>query len=290
LGDKIYAATWNETAGGGIWYHSTSNPDAWISNMWDGFGDEGNKEVLRLGELRGQLYAGTWKYDGSGAEVWRRADGAAWSQVNDDGFGDTGNDSVLSFAVFGDHLYAGTFNSTTGGEVWRSLDGTVWDQVNDDGFGAAANRGVSGLAVFRDYLYAITAGTAPDQGAQVWRCQYCEGGAYWEAVVDDGFGDSENAGLSGLEVFQGALYAVVGNESTGLQVWRTTDGTDWQRSWSPGFGQADNVHPYWDNALTVYGDSLWAGTLNSTSGGEVWQSACLSYETYTPLVCRDSEP
>ena len=78
--------------------------------------------------------------------------------------------------------------------------------------------------------------------------------------------------------------------TTGLQVWRTTNGTDWQRSGSPGFDQADNARPYWDNSLTVYNDLLWVGTLNPTSGGEVWQSECMPYGVYAPLVCRDSGP
>jgi CSLREA domain-containing protein len=288
--DRTCLATWDETAGGGIWCSWPGAPDVWGNIVDDGFGDEGNTEVFRLGEFRGELYAGTWKYDGSGAEVWRSADGVIWEQVNADGFGDTGNESVLTFAIRGDYLYAGTYNPMTGGELWRSLDGTVWDQVNQDGFGTAANRGVSGLAVFHDHLYAITTGTAPDQGAQVWRCYHCGVLADWEVVVNDGFGDGENAGMSGLEVFQGALYAVVGNNTTGLQVWRTTNGTDWQRSGSPGFGQADNARSYWDNALTVYNDLLWVGTLNPTSGGEVWQSECMPYGVYVPLVCRDSGP
>jgi len=287
---QTYAATWDETAGGGIWRSMPGLPDDWSPAVDDGFGDAGNKEVFRLGQFGGHLYAGTWKYDGSGAEVWRSDDGLDWTQVNADGFGDAGNESVLSFATFGDYLYAGTYNPATGGEVWRSLDGTVWTQVNDNGFGTAANRGVPALAVFRDRLYAITLGTAPDQGAQVWRCQDCSQGVYWEPVVDGGFGDPENAGLSGLEIFQGALYAIVGNYDTGLQVWRTTNGTDWQPSGPPGFGQTDNARPYWDNALTVYGDSLWAGTLNTASGGEVWQSVCLPEAVYLPLAVRNAAP
>jgi hypothetical protein len=36
-------------------------------------------------------------------------------------------------------------------------------------------------------------------------------------------------GASALEVAGGALYLVIGNYSTGLEVWRTVNGIDWQQ-------------------------------------------------------------
>jgi hypothetical protein len=93
-----------------------------------------------------------------------------------------------------------------------------------------------------------------------------------------------------LEVFQDELYAFVGNHSTGLQVLRTTNGTDWQPIWPSGFANADNAIVYWDNSIYVYGDSLWAGTLNMVSGGKVWQSVCMTHGVYMPLVVRDHGP
>jgi hypothetical protein len=286
---RTYMGTWDETQGGGIWRTLSSTSPTWESIMLDGFGDPGNKEVFRFAEFGGQLYASTWKYDGTGMEIWRSATGdtSSWSQVSVDGFGDLDNQVALSFETFNGYLYAGTYNEATGGEVWRSSNGTVWSQVNDDGFGTADNRGVSALETFGGYLYASTRGGDSPAGAQVWRCQVCDNGD-WERVVDDGFGDPDTHGMNGLEVFDGHLYFVVGNAATGLEVRRTADGTTWQQVGSAGFGNGNNLAPYWDNSTVIFGDKLTIGTWNWMDGGEVWQSVCLSYGTYLPLALRDN--
>ena len=94
-------------------------------------------------------------------------------------------------------------------------------------------------------------------------------------------------GLAGLEVYQGALYAFVGNNSAGMGVFRTDDGTDWRLSSPPGFGSADNIATYWDNSVYVFDDSLWAGTLNFATGGEVWQSVCMDDTVHLPVVQKE---
>jgi hypothetical protein len=279
--------TWDETQGGGIHRTVSSTSLGWHSIIMDGFGDSGNKEVVRFGEFDGYLYAGTWKWDGTGTEVWRSAtgDGPTWSQVHLDGFGDVNNQAVLCFETFNGRFYAGTFNDVTGGQVWRSSNGTAWSKVNSDGFGAADKEGVPALQAYDGWLYASTWGTGPT-GSEVWRCQVCDN-SDWVKVVDDGFSNSDTNGMNGLEVYDQNLFFVVGNEITGMEVWRTRDGTNWEQVPPAGFGSSDNQAPYWDNSLFVFDDALYVGTLNLEEGGEGWRSLCYSCDVYLPIVFRN---
>ena len=60
----------------------------------------------------------------------------------------------------------------------------------------------------------------------MWRCSTC-GGSDWSQVVSDGFGSTDNWGAIALIVFDNHLYCVTGNSETGVEVWRTDNGTDW---------------------------------------------------------------
>ena len=75
----------------------------------------------------------------------------------------------------------------------------------------------------------------------------------------------------GLEVFDRHLYFVVGNLATGVEVWRTADGMDWEQVGFAGFGDPGNQLPYWGNSSAVHGDRLYVGTRNPDYGGEVWE-------------------
>jgi len=67
-------------------------------------------------------------------------------------------------------------------------------------------------------------------GCEIWSYD----GSTWRCVVGPagawarGFGDPKNYGVGCLTVFDGQLYVGVNNLS-GLQVWRTADGTHWNR-------------------------------------------------------------
>ena len=141
---------------------------------------------------------------------------------------------------------------------------------------------ISALAVFKDTLYASTRG-ATGFGAQVWRCQECTGGD-WSQVVDNGFGDANTNRPSALEVLDDRLYFVVGNNFTGLEVWRTADGTNWEQVGFAGFGNANNRGTYWDNAVAVHGNTLYVGTGNWTEGGEVW---LYQHRVYLPQTLKN---
>lgn len=141
-------------------------------------------------------------------------------------------------------------------------------QVNADGFGDTGNAGVSALSAFDGYLYAATHHSIPG-GAQVWRCQVCDG-SDWTKVVSNGFGNTDTRRMPALEVFDNNLYVGIGNNFTGIEVWRTANGTNWEQVGFNGFGDVRNRATYYDNAVTTLNNSLYIGTENYADGGEIW--------------------
>ncbi len=275
----LYASTWNQN-GGEVW--RTPNGTSWSQVASGGFGDSTNGEVYRFAVFSDTLYASTWSYtDTHGTEIYTTTNGTSWTRAVSNGFGDAHNGAAVSFEVFNGYLYAGTYNTTTGCEVWRSPDGANWAQVNTDGFGDADNLAVSALAAFNGYLYASTRHDS-GAGAEVWRCQTCEG-TDWAQVVDNGFGNVDTAKLSALEVLDGLLFFVVGNYETGMEAWRTGNGTNWEQVGPDGLGDSNNRAPYWDNSVAVFNDELYVGSYNFANGGEVWK---LWTPHYVPLAMK----
>lgn len=292
FGDSLYANTFNVVNGGQIW--RSNDGASWNQIISDGFGDQTNGEIFRFAEFEDNIYASTSSFTTThGAELWRSdtGDEIDWTRVVTNGFnGDMNNSSIISLEVYSKTLFAGTYNEKTGGEVWRSSDGLSWKQVNTDGFDTATNQAISALATYNGMLYASTLTRASGVGAEVWRCQMCNGGD-WIQVVDGGFGDDAANELSALETLSGYLYFVVGNRPTGMEVWRCQmcNGRDWVQVGFDGFGDHNNRAPYWDNSVTVSNRYLYVGTINISSeenpgGGEVWKY--VFYEIYTPLVLR----
>ncbi len=284
FGGQLYAGTWNEDGGGEVW--RSSNGSDWNRVVAAGFGDPTNGEVFRFAEFNSQIYATTWSYtDAHGGEIWRSSTGNAgeWTRVVSNGFGDAHNSAVVGTAAFNNYFYAGTRNGFTGGEVWRSSDGADWSQVNTDGFGDPQNTAVSALAAFDGYLYAATE-HASGSGAQVWRCQLCDG-TDWQQVEGNGFGNPNTRGdRPGLEVYKERLHVVAGNSDTGAEVWRTANGIDWEQVGFAGFGDSNNRTTYWDNSVGVYNDRLFVATLNDANGGEIWQMTVTADFNASPTV------
>ena len=284
FGGQLYASTEADEVNGGEVYRS-NNGTTWTPVVTAGFGDRNNGEVFRLTTFNSRLYASTWSYTTThGAEIYRSSTGNSgdWACVANNGLNnDTHNEVVLSFETVNSYLYAGTRNGTTGGEVWRTINGTNWSQVNTDGFGDANNTSVAALAAFNGYLYASTY-HASGAGAQIWRCQVCDN-SDWTQVVNNGYGNANTRGMNALEVLNNTLYFVVGNLTTGMEVWRTTNGTTWEQIGVGGFGDSHNIAPYWDNGVTIFNNALYIGTWNNTTGGQVWQRA---NTLYLPLIIK----
>jgi hypothetical protein len=289
----LYAGVRNDVEGASI-IRSSDGADWTEVVASGGFDSLENIGIYRMQAFSGALYAGTASWD-AGAEIWRSTSGdsGTWEAVVTGGFDDEDNYIMRSSAVHNGVLYFGTqnidtetFATTVGGIVLRSQTGNDgdWTKVSLNGFGDANNFVVSGLASFGGYLYAGTA-RWDWSGVQVWRCQECDSTDDWDKVVDNGFGNPNNWGVSTLQVFDGQLYLVVGNEYDGMEVWRssTGDSGDWTRVMGGGFGDSNNDYPYYNN-VAVFNDHLFLGTENNAGGVQVWRY--LDDLLFLPLVMR----
>lgn len=274
----LYAGITNFVKGGEIW-RSTDGAH-WEPVVRQGFGNPINTEIFRFETFGAQLYAMTATYDsGTGFQVWRSKTGdpGSWEQVVDNGFGDPDNQSGSS-AVFAGRLVLGTWNPTTGAQLFASSDGLHWTNIEAGGFGSPLNQGINAIEPFRGALYVATEGpdrAVASRGAEVWRCRACDG-SDWERVVENGFGNPQTYELGALETLGSGLVYVVGNVVTGLEVWATGNGTDWQQIEADGLGNANEWGTFLDNSVITSHGMLLLGTWNETEGGAVYRSRLLN--------------
>jgi hypothetical protein len=140
-----------------------------------------------------------------------------------------------------------------------------WAQVNPNGFGDTMNVGVYALASFNGQLYA---GTANDNGAQLWR----RTGISWSPVMTNGFGSPGTFSIDVLYPFNGQLYAGTADTANGGEIWRSSNGLGWTRVVTSGLGEPGvNGEAF---TLAVLSDTLYAGTLSysSTQGAQIWKT------------------
>ena len=269
---------------------------SWEKQAGGGFGVGGdNLMAYPFCAYRGELFVGVLN-DG-GAEV-RRLRGGVWEAVCSPGFGDGDNLAVTSMRAFGDNLYAGTL-SLDGCQVWR-YDGSVWTQVagqdadgtpgTGPGFGDAGNLGAMSMEVHQSKLYVgtlnlgyslIPLGVSSD-GAEIWTYD----GSAWNRVVDDGFGDTLNAGVMTLQEYGGELYAgtmrvsITQREPASLKIdiegkgceLRRKGASGWPRIGERGFGRMGNGAVM---AMEIYAGKLFMSTMN----GSIYIALYLDFAT-----------
>jgi hypothetical protein len=89
-----------------------------------------------------------------------------------------------------------------------------------------------------------------------------------------------------MYVFNGRLYLLITNTVTGDEVWRTTDGTNWEQVGFGGWGDANNIYSdYYDKGAVAFNNRLFFGSGNSGTGVEIWRDNFKSY-IFLPLVIR----
>ncbi len=285
----LYAGVGNG-AGCQVWMYDASN---WVRVNTAGFGDAANVAVFSMTVHGGYLYAGT--ENSNGAELWRTAAGGGppytdWQQVNANGFGNVNNDSIDCLAAYGQYLYAGTYNPANGTQIWRTAAAggppfADWVRVNTSGFGSTGNQDAWSMTVFNSRLHVGVENTAT--GCQIWSTGAGGGPPYtdWVRVNNPGFGSVNRYSARTLEVKGSYLYAGVDNGGVGApsSIWRSSGAggppyTDWANVAPNGFGDAGNVGV---TSLVSDGSYLYAGTRNSATGAEIWQSACTGGPPFT---------
>jgi Divergent InlB B-repeat domain/Right handed beta helix region len=176
-----------------------------------------------------------------------------WHQVNMDGFGDAQTRIPYTMAVYNNTLY-----SSTNDGIW-SYDGVDWIQIKVPGT-ISSNRVTLSPVGFNGNLYAGMDNSPLQVG------EY--NGSSWSFIMTDSFGDSNNAYLGSLIVYNGTLYGSTYNASTGTEIWRYNGAPDnWTQVNTDGFGDPNNIYA---ESLVEYNGLLYAGTYNDTSGAEVW--------------------
>lgn len=288
--NQLYAGTrsWNwdteQEVGGAIW--RSANGTNWSTVMTGGFGDPANGTIHQFAVFSDTLYAGTWSSGLHGAEIWRSNSGNSddWTQVVDNGLGDASNGAVMSFAVFHGALYAAIYNADHGAEIWRTDNGVNWTKAMSGGFDDPDNEAAFSLAMFDDALYVGISNyhNSDNPGAELWRCRQCDGDDWQQVPIAKGFGDADNFAIENLFTFGDSLYALTGNEASGMDILRSNDGTDWNLVGADGLGDSNNYYPYYDNGVATWQGQLYAALWNQANGGEVWMYTDASSGQVTP--------
>ena len=255
--NRLYAGTWNNSDGCGVWRRDGPGTGDWTQVNTDGFGTSDNRGAHSMAVYDGRLYVGTGN-SAAGFQVWAY-DGSAWDRVASNGLGNAANTFAGSMAVHDGKLYVGAYGTA---DVF-AYDGAAWAPANAGEFGNANNGGVRSLAVYDGHLYAGTYNTA--DLAELYRYDGPTP-SDWTLVAAGGLGGSF-VEIRSLAAYGGKLFIGASGWSTSCQVWEY-DGTSLVRN-DPGAAmQYDSAR-----SMTVFRDHLYVGTGNdsgSPSGGQVW--------------------
>lgn len=201
------------------------------------------------------------------AEVWRY-NGSTWTKIGGDGVGSSWNTSyetAYALGIYNGALVAGIGNSTGDAEVW-SYNGSTWTKIGGDGVNSSWNTSYEQVNAMISYNGALIAGigTGTDD-AEVWSYN----GSTWTKIGGDDVNSSWTAGtyenVRSLVMYNGDLYAAVGDTAGDGEVWRYSGG-----SWSQLGG--DGLNAGWDpnvieyvGSFSVYKGKLYAGTGNGAN-------------------------
>jgi len=181
------------------------------------------------------------------------------------------------------------FNSqkSHGCELWKynyttknlkQVIGNLPEADIDAGFGDILNFNIGFSIEFKNNFYVGTR-TSPLKGCEIWRYN----GKKWEKIVEKGFGDKSNVAAWCSEIFKEYLYVGTvnfNNSNTGFcQIWRTFNGTSWEKVADRGFRDVDKntTHNIYAWSMKVYNNSLYVGTNNQQK--ILGHNGCQMYKT-----------
>lgn len=262
----------------------TANGRSWIPVGRGGMGNWKNNSIRCMVRFKDYLYGGIGN---NGAELCRSKDGFTWRLVKTDpAFQSTKvldpdtNDRVINnlmigeLAVFNDQLYAFTWAKDVQPEMFIDVTQIEPEEAKD---------------------------TIPQPpGAfEIWRSS---DGVVWERVVgqNDKYGNGMGFSLldpKGLEndiaistaVFKDQLYVGTQNSDGDTSIWRTSDGTEWEKVLS--FFDLGEKFNFYVWRMFPYKERLYVGTLNigpigvpGTTGAQIWVSDSGDTGTFHKII------
>lgn len=281
----LYASTANRSntlvTGTMLYSSDTGAPNSWTQVVTAGFGDPDNenfKDMVTFTVTETRWLCGGTSND-NGAEIWCTTDGVNWVLKNDNGFGSSANTLVASTGVFSEALYIGVVGSSQG-SVWRTSDLETWTQV----LTVTDRPRVEIVGVFSKTLY-VAAGAndgrnASDPTIRIYQSGTGDPGS-WQVLntaLDDDVNNTRTI-VDGATVHNGALYLATMNAQTGAEVWRTTDGVNWTKVNSDGFGMTETFAA----ELIPFNGYLYAWASNYKAGQQVWRTACPIEQSITSV-------
>lgn len=287
MGGNLYAGLGTGSGDGEVWRYNGSTWTQVGGDSLNGGWAAGFDEVYALASFGGNLYAGLGN-TATEAEVWRY-NGTTWTKIGGDGLNSswsTTYERVSAFAIYDGQLYAGLGNTVGDAEVYR-WSGSAWSKVGGDGLASSWNTNyeqVESMVAYNGRLYAGLGNSTGD--AEVWEYN----GTTWTQIGGDGISNSWLDGqyeqAKSLTVYNGRLYAGLGNTAGDAEVWELSSGT-WSRVGGSGTGWTANTYETL-RSFAVYKGKLYAGlgdTANSDAA--IWsfgnngflQSAATSQDT-----------
>jgi hypothetical protein len=185
--------------------------------------------------LNGWYYLGI-RNEVNGGELWRTRDGRTWEQSLKGGYDDPLNVSLCNLLIHNGHLYIGIpgyygHDPDRGLEVIRTADGKTWEKVIEDGFGLGETQGYNGSAkVYKETIYILLTNYSPQSGGPTstgFRLLKSPDGKTWEQVGEPGFG-YPNSSSATSHIIRDVFYIVAHNVKDGNQIWRSSDGINWE--------------------------------------------------------------
>lgn len=241
----------------------------WNNMSADGFGDFNNVELMKMARNNKKLFVATYN-DGTGAEIWRTADGVNWTQINKDGFGDANNIYASALAVWKGKLWVATHNEETGTELWK-WDKGEWKQKNYDGFGSEHNISTNALEPFRGRLHAFVE-KDNGKGTALFRTKYSRKKS-WKRPVDLGLVEDDMALSKPLVAKRVRKTKKLYVGGDGNYVYESDNGKDWQvvnanSAGEKGWGESGNRQI---TAMDAKNGKLFVGTSNPRNGAQLWR-------------------
>jgi len=276
IADKLFLFIGNNL-GAGLQAWSSADGKRFEMVFERGLDDPANTHILHFQgldpiSLDGWTYVGILNLE-KGGEIWRTKDGATWEKSLTGGAGDKSNGGFHPQLVYHGYLYATVppFNAinSKGVSLFRTADGKQWEQVVEDGFGVGDHQATWGwMLAYQDVLYLATANddprtmNFPPSGFRLWKSL---DGKAWQQIGDPGFGNPNNVMLT-MNVVHDEFYLGPYNSKDGNQVWRSTDGENWELFFTAPASQTNQ-----GGGIFEVGDSLIFNTNDPEQGIRIWR-------------------